>query len=145
MRLQTRLASCPSNINSAHSGAILLDAVKEIWVVSADWKLRALVRAELRERGFEAHGFESLESATAEWNSGRLPAVLVFDAGAPGGHTPAEAATHWVAHVPVVVVASAAGTDFQPLPGVTVLRRPIRIEEIVAAAVARVEARGGRG
>lgn len=136
MRLEVRLASCPSNINSAHSGAILLDAVKEIWVVSADWKLRALVRAELRERGYEAHGYENLDAAAAELGAGRMPAVLVVDIGEQGAEAIARSLARWAAHAPVVLVTSGTGGELEVPPGVAVLRRPLRVEDVVAVAIA---------
>lgn len=125
-----------------------MDAVKEIWVVSADWKFRALVRAELRERGYEAHGYENLDAAAAELGAGRIPAVLVVDISEEGAEAIARSLARWAAHASVVLVAGGTGGELEVPPGVVVLRRPLKVEDVVAAAVAGAGAAayvGGRG
>ncbi|HWQ03407.1 MAG TPA: hypothetical protein VNL38_02910, partial [Candidatus Nitrosotenuis sp.] len=52
-----------------------------VFVISADWTLRAGVRAELRERGVEALGMERLADATSAIAAARLPSAIVLDCG----------------------------------------------------------------
>ncbi len=50
-----------------------------VFIVGRDWKFRALLRAELVEKGFEAMGLESLDEAGRLLASGTLPRLTVFD------------------------------------------------------------------
>ncbi len=50
-----------------------------VFIIGRDWKFRALLRAELMEKGFEAMGFESLDEAGQLLASGTLPRLTVFD------------------------------------------------------------------
>lgn len=110
--------------------------MKQIWVVSADWKFRALVRAELRERGYEARGYENLTSAAGEVSPGaRLPAALVLDASDADAAIVSEEIGTWARRLPTLVVVSGAQASFRPPAGVHVLRRPVQIDEVVAQVV----------
>lgn len=110
--------------------------MKEVFVVSADWKFRALVRAELRERGYEARGYESLATAAGDLShEGGFPALLVLDVAEVDPAGACEQVAAWAKDFPVVVVVGAGEATFQPPPGVSVLHRPMRIEEIVARVV----------
>jgi DNA-binding response OmpR family regulator len=101
-----------------------------VFVVGRDWKLRASVRAELREAGVEALGMESADDLARALAGGTLPTVVVVEAGG-------DAATHAALtllgkRVPLVVVASRT----EPAPAVetaaAVLYRPVRVEDVVA-------------
>lgn len=112
--------------------------MKEVFVVSGDWKFRALVRAELRERGYEARGYEGLATAAGDLSpEGGFPALLVLDAADAEAASACEQVASWAKRFPVVVVVGAGEATFQPPPGVSVLHRPMRIEEIVARVVER--------
>lgn len=109
--------------------------MKTILVVGRDWKFRALLRAQLREESYEALGFETLEEAAAELGRGSLlPAALVFDT---TDSSVAELQPQLAALAesrragPVLVVA--APQEHIEAPGLRVLRRPLRLEEVVAA------------
>lgn len=54
-------------------------ASKIVFIIGRDWKFRALLRAELLEKGLEAMGFESLDEAGQLVGSGTLPHLTVFD------------------------------------------------------------------
>ncbi|MFQ5817122.1 MAG: hypothetical protein ACE5H2_04085, partial [Terriglobia bacterium] len=102
--------------------------MKEIFVVSGDWKLRALVRAELRERGYTARGYESLHAAAAELGSrAHFPAALVVDAADTDAAIAAQQIAAWATRLPVVLVLSAAQAAPPLPPKVCVLHRPLRI------------------
>lgn len=102
--------------------------MKTILVVGREWKFRALLRAQLREEGYQALGFATLKDAEEELAGA---AALVFDtAEAPSGDWPTELA-QVSASLPVLVVASA--TEVVEIPSARVLRRPLRIADVVAA------------
>jgi DNA-binding response OmpR family regulator len=99
-----------------------------VFVIAKDWKLRATVRAELRERGIDALGMDSAEDVGRALAGGAMPAVIVLDANAELAGDPAIQGL--AARVPTVLVASRVETV--ALPRVAfVFHRPVRIGEIV--------------
>jgi hypothetical protein len=100
-----------------------------VFVIATDWKLRAAVRAELRERGIDALGMDSAEDVGRALAGGAMPAVVVLEANAElGGDA---AILSLVGRVPTILVASR--TETVALPRVSVVfYRPVRIGEIVA-------------
>jgi hypothetical protein len=99
-----------------------------VFVIATDWKLRAAVRAELRERGIDALGMDSAEDIGRALAGGAVPAVVVLEANAELAGDPAIQGL--VGRVPTVLVASR--TETVPLPRVAaVFYRPVRIGEIV--------------
>lgn len=101
-----------------------------VFVIGEDWQLRATVRAELREQGDEALGFQSLDDAARAIAEGTAPAAVVFDATTDDVSRPMLESL--ARRVPVIVVASR--TQAAPLPEsmAAVLWRPVRVAEIVA-------------
>ncbi len=98
-----------------------------VFVISPDWKLRALVRAELRESGVEALGMESAEDAARELAAGRQPSAVVAD-----GEAATAGLRSLARSVPIIMVASRLEPS-SPLPGaVAVLYRPVSVQEVVA-------------
>ena len=107
----------------------------QICVVGREWKFRALVRAELREQGYEALGLESLDQLGSAVASGELsPAVIVFDL-AESDNRDRDLATlrQLSVCVPVILIASRADfPDLSDAPqGVTVLFRPLAVADVV--------------
>src|SRR5262249_58954692 len=51
-----------------------------VFVISKDWTLRALVRAELRHAGIEALGMESVDDAGRAIAEGHAPSAIGLDA-----------------------------------------------------------------
>jgi hypothetical protein len=101
-----------------------------VFVIARDWKLRAAVRAELREMGIEALGMDSAEEAGRALASGKNPVAVVLEASAEIAADRAIEAL--LQRVPSVVVASR--TETVPLPTVAaVLYRPVRVSDIVAS------------
>ena len=100
-----------------------------VLVIAKDWKLRAAVRAELRERGIDALGMDSAGDAGRELAGGTMPAVVVLEANAElAGDAVVQSL---VGRVPTILVASR--TETVALPRVAaVFYRPVRIGEIVA-------------
>ncbi len=99
--------------------------MKTVLVVGREWKFRALLRAQLREEGYEALAFETLEDAEAEQAGA---AALVFDT--------TDAGAEWLPalrrleHLPVVVVAGAE--EWLEIERATILRRPLSVGDIVS-------------
>ncbi|MBI4461932.1 MAG: response regulator transcription factor [Acidobacteria bacterium] len=116
--------------------------MKAVWVVSTDWKLRALVRAELRERGYDAQGYESLASPAEADSTVYPPTLIVLDTIGMDPEDSFQLATAWAARVPVLVVLSGTVAPFPPTPNVQLLRRPLRIEEVVTRVCALAGAPG---
>ncbi|MFQ5663276.1 MAG: hypothetical protein ACE5HL_05560 [Terriglobia bacterium] len=109
--------------------------MKTILVVGREWKFRALLRAQLREEGYPALGFATLEEAVVHLASGTPPpAALVFDTTeAPAVEMRAElAALAESRRAGPVMVVAAAHEQFD-WPSLHVLRRPLRLGEVVAA------------
>ncbi len=100
-----------------------------VFVIATEWKLRAAVRAELRERGIDALGMDSAEDVGRALAGGAMPALMVLEANAElAGDS---AIQSLVRRVPTVLVASR--TETVTLPRVAaVFYRPVRIGEIVA-------------
>jgi hypothetical protein len=99
-----------------------------VFVIAKDWKLRATVRAELRERGIHALGMDSVEDVGRALAGGEMPAVIVLEANAELAGGPAIHGL--VARVPTVLVASRVETVALPRVA-AVFYRPVRIREIV--------------
>ena len=103
------------------------DGMPTVFIISPDWKLRATVRAELREAGVEALGMESADDAAREIAAGRMPSAVVLDGVVTGAGL-----ANLARSVPVIIVASRT-ESIKPLPGSeAVLYRPVRVGEIVA-------------
>ena len=99
-----------------------------VFVIATDWKLRAAVRAELRERGIDALGMDTAEDIGRALAGGAVPAVVVLEANAELAGDPAIQGL--AARVLTVLVASR--TETVALPRVAaVFYRPVRIGEIV--------------
>ena len=109
-----------------------------VFVISEDWSLRALVRAELLHAGVHALGMDSVGDLAVALARGDTPSAIVLDAAAIERATgPTRAALAKLARrVPIVLVASRSeisGKPATPLEGVAaVLVRPVTVGEIVA-------------
>lgn len=98
------------------------------FVIAPDWKLRASLRAELRERGIDALGIETADDAGHLIAQGQVPFAAVIEARSELVGDPA--IQKLIERVPAILIASR--TESVPLPAVdTVLYRPVRIQEIV--------------
>lgn len=110
--------------------------MQDVFVIARDWKLRALVRAELREKGVGALGMEDAAEAGSLIASGIVPSAVVLEASKkiePGLDMLAR-------RVPFVVVASAAESRAWPRAA-KLLRRPVRVGEVVAAVLEILQSR----
>jgi hypothetical protein len=109
-----------------------------VFVIGRDWRFRAGVRAELRERGIEALGMETADDAGRALATGTTPSLIVWDTSEAKPYEddsmahPAEAPKigPLAGRVPLVIVTSR--TEKVALPAeATVFYRPVRIGEIV--------------
>jgi hypothetical protein len=106
-----------------------------IWIVGADHWPRALLRAELIERGYDATGFATLEEAVRRLMlpPARRPALLVLDRRdqVVDERTSARLSD---ARVPILLVADIAHPGGAPLaPVVEILHRPLTMGGIADA------------
>ncbi len=102
-----------------------------VFIVARDWPLRALLRAELRQRGIEALGMQTAAEVGTRIASGMVPSAVVLEAAEelePGLELLAR-------RLPVVVVASASNRDVWPKKAAVVLRKPLRIGEVAGAVI----------
>jgi CheY-like chemotaxis protein len=102
--------------------------MKTILIVGREWKFRALLRAQLREEGYEALAFETLQDAEAERASG---AALVFDTAECKPEEWRPQLEQLAASLPVVVVAGA--DEPVDIAWARILRRPVRLADVVSA------------
>jgi DNA-binding response OmpR family regulator len=102
--------------------------VKTVLVVGRDWKFRALLRAQLREEGYDALGFEALQDAESE---AAVAAALLFDTTDARPDEWHPVLQRLSGQLPVVVVANA--TEAAEIPGARVLRRPLSVADVVQA------------
>jgi hypothetical protein len=105
-----------------------------VLVISPDWTLRAMVRAELREADIEALGMEG----TIGVEQGLVaPSLIVVDGVELRNAAAWQVLKDLVGTVPILVVDSR--TDPAPdLPGAEVLWRPLRVEDIASRVLARL-------
>jgi DNA-binding response OmpR family regulator len=112
--------------------------MKTVLVVGRDWQFRALLRAQLREDGYEALGLATLEEAAqtiAQMPS--TPAVVVFDTtGAPASECLGRL-QDLARRAAVIVVASAR--EEVDVPGAQVLHRPLSVGLVVTEVKRVVE------
>ena len=99
-----------------------------VFVIATDWTLRATVRAELRERGIHALGFDSPDDVGRALAAGEMPAMIVLEAIAPLAADPA--IQNLAQRVPTILVASRTERISLP-PVAAVFYRPVRIADIV--------------
>ena len=102
-----------------------------VFIVSREWDLRGAVRAELREAGIAAMGFEAVDDMARTIAGGIAPDLVVLD-GRYLHHPPArQALQNMASRVPVLVIDS----RLNPAPllaGAQLLTRPVQVKEIVA-------------
>ncbi len=104
-----------------------------VFVISADWTLRALVRAELLDAGIQAMGMESADDVGRALAKGIQPSAIVLDAALIGDVR--SKLGNLLKNVPAVVVASRtedAARGLTSVPAASVVYRPVRLGEIVA-------------
>jgi hypothetical protein len=102
--------------------------VPTVFVIAADWTLRAGVRAELRELGIDALGMDSADDVGRALADNQVPVAIVLEATADLAGNPAIQTL--VKRVPTVLIASRTETLPHP-PAAVVVYRPVTIREIV--------------
>ena len=110
------------------------ESVSVVWIIDAEQWPRALLRAELIERGFDAVGYVSVADASPS----RVPDVIVVDLRHVARE---EVAQLFELGVPVIGIASAPEPEWlHEFKWGALLRRPISIGEI-AGTVASCRSR----
>ncbi len=99
-----------------------------VFVIATDWKLRAGVRAELREMGIEAQGMDSVDDAGRAIARNEMPGAIVLEATSELiGNA---AVQDLVRRVPTIVIGSR--TERVEIPrGAEVMYRPVSVGDIV--------------
>ena len=104
--------------------------MKVIWIIDSEQWPRALLRAELIERGFDAVGYVSVADASPAIGE-RFPDVIVIDL---RGASREEAAELFQIGVPVIAIAGIPEPEWiGEFPWATLLRRPVSIGDIADA------------
>lgn len=112
----------------------------EILLIAADWQVRALVRAQLLEEGFEVRAWPSLEPALTHLiRSGTQPRLILVEVQGAAGEERLLADLWRLAGEPPLIVCGGApgrvtlGREGLP-PLEAVLLRPFRIGDLVELA-----------
>jgi hypothetical protein len=108
-----------------------------VFVISPDWTLRTMVRAELREAGIMALGMEATSDLEKDLRPGVAPSVIVLD-----GIELVDAAVRKMlealAQDVAVLVLDSAITPALTFPCTEVLRRPVQVRDVVSRVFARL-------
>jgi hypothetical protein len=112
-------------------------AMPIVYVVSRDWSLRTPLRAELRERGVEALGLETVDDVGKALARGIVPAAVVID-GAELDQEPAREAIANLARQVAVLVVDSRLSPAPEIPGTERLVRPVSIGEIAQRVLTRL-------
>ena len=105
------------------------------FLVMRDERIRALLRAQLREAGIEALGLESCDDLAEMIGGGTAPSVIVIDGAELADAASREALANVARRVPVLVIDSPIAPATE-IPGAERISRPVRIGEIVARVTA---------
>jgi hypothetical protein len=108
-----------------------------VFVISPEWTLRTMVRAELREAGIEALGMEGARDMVEAIYRGVAPSMIVIDGIELEKPVTRETLEDMSRNVPILVVESAI-TPAQVFPFAEVLRRPVRVQDIVSRVLLRL-------
>jgi DNA-binding response OmpR family regulator len=120
--------------------------VGEILLIAADWQMRALVRAQLLEEGYEVRAWTGLKPAMAHLlQGGPQPRVTILDLAGIDADVQT-LSDLWVltGQMPLLVCAGRADGDLLLRPGMPparILLRPYRVEEVVEWVRAMMQGR----
>ena len=101
-----------------------------IWIINADQWPRAMLRAELIERGFDAVGYMTVRDAIDSLITRKPDAIIVDAKGQPAE----QVARLTKIGVPVFVVAG-HGDEFVDAPYTEVIKRPVTLGELADRVV----------
>jgi DNA-binding response OmpR family regulator len=102
-----------------------------VWIIDAEQWPRALLRAELIERGYDAAGFVTIDDALAA-PPDRLPDAIVLDSRGQE-LTPDRLAKLFDLRVPIILIGGAADLRqdiVRHFPWTAILQRPVSLGEI---------------
>jgi len=108
-----------------------------VFVVSPEWTLRTMVRAELREAGVEALGMQAASDLVDALGRGVAPSMVVIDGIELEKPATREALENMPRNIPILIVDSRIMTA-PVLSSAEVLRRPIRVQDIVSRVLMRL-------
>ncbi len=99
-----------------------------VFLISEDWMLRTGLRAELREAGIEAMGFENANDALSAMNGEIVPTLVVLDS--TSAQDPA--LTQFSRSIPRLLVAPRTEPAPHSDASTTVVFRPVSIGDLTA-------------
>jgi DNA-binding response OmpR family regulator len=110
--------------------------VGEILLIAADWHLRALVRAQLLEEGFEVRALPALEVALAHLKAGgERPGLILLDTQGVAFDAQAVSELRQVSGPAPLILCGGAWSQVEArqegLAAARVLRRPFRVGDLV--------------
>jgi hypothetical protein len=108
-----------------------------VFVISPDWTLRTMVRAELREAGIMALGMQTTGDLEEVLDRGVVPSSIVLDGVELEDLKAQKMLETLTQDVPVLVVDSTI-TPAPHLPGAEVLHRPVQVRDVVSRVLARL-------
>jgi DNA-binding response OmpR family regulator len=116
--------------------------VPVVFIVSDEWDLRGAVRAELRESGVEALGFETVDDMAKTIARGIAPQLVLLDGALLHQELARRELANLASHLPVLIVDSRLNPA-PPLANAEVIFRPVQIVEIVARVKRNLGSAGG--
>ena len=111
-----------------------------VFVISSDWTLRTMVRAELREAGIMALGMEATGDLEEVLIRGVVPSSIVLD-GVELEDPKAQNMLETLSQNVAVLVVDSAITPARHVPGSEVLHRPVQVRDVVSRVLARLSRR----
>ena len=108
-----------------------------VFVVSPEWTLRTMVRAELREAGVEALGMQAASDLVDALGRGVAPSMVVIDGIELEKPATREALENMPRNIPILIVDSRI-MPASALPSAEVLRRPVQVRDIVSWVLKRL-------
>lgn len=108
-----------------------------VFVISPEWTLRTMVRAELREAGVEALGMEGIRDMVEALHRGIVPAMIVIDGIELEKPITRETIEDIARNTPTLIVDSRL-TPAPVASNTEVLRRPVRVQDIVSRVLTRL-------
>lgn len=108
-----------------------------VFIISPEWTLRTMVRAELREAGVEALGMEGIRDMVEAVHRGIAPSMVVIDGIELEKPATRETMEDMSRNIPTLVVDSRLTPASVP-SSADVLRRPVRVQDIVSRVLTRL-------
>ncbi len=112
----------------------------DVVLIGKEWKLRALLRAQLLEEGIAVEAYETPADAAYAAASG--PALIIADITSSGNpESELESLAHWARFRPTWVVASSVKEGVNPERFERVIYKPLRLGDLISEIEDRLRRR----